>query len=117
MLLDLLVLAVLFAVLLVLAFVLADFGSEAALVDDLAVAPAFVLLLSAFVSLEFLSDLSGLPGLAAFSSLLLTVLDVLVDIGLSGVSATFTGVLSLSSVSDDTAGVESLVLSLRTSSG
>ena len=80
-----------------------------------------------FPDFSILSALSDLPDFDAFSSLLFEALDVLLVAvsvwlealllaGLSGVSATLTGVLSLSSASD-AAGADSVAGSFSTSSG
>ncbi len=112
----------------------AGLGSAAALPEDLLLladlSVDFAGALSAlpdFPDFSILSALSDLPDFDAFSSLLFEALDVLLVAvsvwlealllaGLSGVSATLTGVLSLSSASD-AAGADSVAGSFSTSSG
>ena len=106
----------------------AVFESEVLLAGDLAVLLDLAVVLSDFACFVVLSVLSVLAVLAALSSLLPTGVAVLLaadwvraalflPVGLSAVSATLTGVFSLSSVNDEAAGVDSVALSLSTSSG
>ena len=112
----------------------AGLGSAAALPEDLPLladlSVDFAGALSAFPDFpdfSVLSALSDLPDFDALSSLLFVALDDLLDevsvwfealllAGLSGVSVTLTGVLSLSSASD-AAGADSVAGSLSTSNG